>query len=172
VDLLYGTTAHVLTMIEHSTRRIRILGATARPTGAWTVQMARNALMDLEDHADKFKFLIRHHGPQFTASFDAVFRAVDIEIVTTAVRAPVMNAIQERWHRSVRAELLDRTLVWNLAHLRSVPAEYESFCNGHRPTEPSDRLPRYARSLTTSSTSTTSASPAATGSVASSRNTI
>jgi hypothetical protein len=33
----------------------------------------------------------------------------------------------------VRAELLDRTLVWNLAHLRRVLAEYESFYNGHRP---------------------------------------
>lgn len=44
-----------------------------------------------------------------------------------------MNAIQERWHRSVRAELLDRTLVWNLARLRQVLAEYESFYNEHRP---------------------------------------
>jgi len=42
VDLLDGTTAYVLTMIEHATRRIRILGATAHPTAAWTVQMARN----------------------------------------------------------------------------------------------------------------------------------
>jgi transposase InsO family protein len=39
----------------------------------------------------------------------------------------------ERWHRSVRAELLDRTLVWNLTHLRRVLAEHESFYNEHRP---------------------------------------
>jgi transposase InsO family protein len=62
-----------------------------------------------------------------------VFQAAGIEIVKTAVQAPIMNAIQERWHRSVRAELLDRTLVWNLAHLRCVLAEYESFYNEHRP---------------------------------------
>jgi putative transposase len=133
VDLLDGTTAYVLTMIEHATRRIRILGATAHPTAAWTVQVARNTLMDLEDHTDRFKFLIRDRGPQFTASFDAVFQAAGIETITTAVQAPVMNAIQERWHRSVRAELLDRTLVWNLAHLRQILVEYESFYNEHRP---------------------------------------
>jgi transposase InsO family protein len=133
VDLLDGTTAYVLTVLEHATRRIRVLGATDHPTAAWTVQIARNALMDLEDHADSFKFLIRDRGSQFTTSFDAVFQAAGIEIIKTAVQAPVMNAIQERWHRSVRAELLDRTLVWNLAHLRRVLAEYESFYNEHRP---------------------------------------
>ncbi len=133
VDLLDGTTAYVLTMIEHATRRIRILGTTDYPTGQWTVQMARNALMDLEDYADRFKFLVRDRGPQFITSFDAVFRAANVEIIATAIQAPVMNAIQERWHRSIRAELLDRTLVWNLAHLRRVLAEYQSFYNGHRP---------------------------------------
>jgi hypothetical protein len=74
VDLLDGTTAHLLTMIEHATRRIRILGVTAHPTGQWTLQTARNALMDLEDHAGRFKFLTRDRGPQFTTSFDAVFK--------------------------------------------------------------------------------------------------
>jgi transposase InsO family protein len=133
VDLLDGTTAYVLTMIEHASRRIRILGATAHPTAAWTIQMARNTLMDLEDQADRFKFLIRDHGPQFTTAFDAVFSSAGIEIVKTAVQAPVMSAIQERWHRSIRAELLDHTLIWNLAHLRNVLTEYESFYNEHRP---------------------------------------
>jgi putative transposase len=62
-----------------------------------------------------------------------VFTAAGIDIVTTAIQAPVMNAIQERWHRTVRTELLDRTLVWNLPHLRRVLAEHEFFYNKHRP---------------------------------------
>jgi putative transposase len=33
VDLLDGTQAYVLTVIEHATRRIRILGVTLHPTG-------------------------------------------------------------------------------------------------------------------------------------------
>jgi hypothetical protein len=35
-DLLDGTQAYVLAVIEHATRPIRILGVTAHPTGAWT----------------------------------------------------------------------------------------------------------------------------------------
>ena len=41
-DLLNGTQAHVLAVIEHASRRIRILGATLHPTGEWTAQQARN----------------------------------------------------------------------------------------------------------------------------------
>ena len=47
VDLLDGTQAYVLAVIEHATGGIRILGVTLHPTGRWTAQQARNLLMDL-----------------------------------------------------------------------------------------------------------------------------
>ena len=48
-DLLNGTKAYVLAVIEHGTRRIRVLGATENPAQSWVVQQARNLLMDLHD---------------------------------------------------------------------------------------------------------------------------
>jgi putative transposase len=67
VDLLNGTQAYVLAVIEHATRRIRILGVTLHPTGEWTTQQARNLLMDLGDQTDRVKFMIRDRGSNFTA---------------------------------------------------------------------------------------------------------
>ncbi|RDI31795.1 integrase-like protein [Lentzea flaviverrucosa] len=43
-----------------------------------------------------------------------------------------MNSIVERWVKTLRAELLDRTLIWNHIHLRHALREYERHCNEHR----------------------------------------
>ena len=73
VDLLDGTSAYVLTLIEHATRRTRILGVTAHPDNTWVTQMARNRMMDLGEHVESVKFLLRDRDRKFTAAFDAVF---------------------------------------------------------------------------------------------------
>ena len=48
-DLLNGAKIYVLAVIEHGSRRVRILGASEHPVQAWVVQQARDLLMDLED---------------------------------------------------------------------------------------------------------------------------
>ena len=133
VDLLNGTQASVLAVIEHATRRIRILGVTLHPTGEWATQQARNLLMDLGGQAERMKFVIRDRGSSFTAVFDAVLAAAGIRTVLCSVRTPRMNAITERWIGGCRRELLDRTLVWNQHHLRRILREYETHHNQHRP---------------------------------------
>ena len=133
VDMLNGTQAYVLAVIEHATRRIRILGVTLHPTGEWTTQQARNLIMDLGGQAERMKFVIRDRGSNFTAAFDAVLADAGIRTVLCNVRTPRMNAIAERWIGGCRRELLDRTLVCNQNHLRRILREYETHHNQHRP---------------------------------------
>jgi putative transposase len=132
-DLLDGTQAYVLAVIEHASRRIRILGVTLHPTGEWTAQQARNLIMDLGEQAHRVKFMIRDRGSSYTAVFDAVFADAGIRPVLCNVQTPRMNAIAERWIGGCRRELLDRTLIWNQAHLRRILREYETHHNRHRP---------------------------------------
>jgi putative transposase len=133
VDLLNGAQVYCMAVIEHATRRVHVLGVTDHPTAAWVTQQARNLLMDLDDHAEKIKFLVRDRDSKFVAAFDVVFQSAGIQIIKSPVRAPRANAIMERWIGSCRREILDRTLVWNQAHLRRVLAEYEDHYNRHRP---------------------------------------
>jgi putative transposase len=44
-----------------------------------------------------------------------------------------MNALMERWMQTCRRELLDRTLIWNQAHLLRALHEFEQFYNAYRP---------------------------------------
>jgi transposase InsO family protein len=130
---LTGARMYILTVIEHASRRVRILGATAHPTGAWVTQSARNLVMDLEDAQCRVKYLIRDRDGKYPTMFDAVLADAGIQVVRTGVRVPRMNAVMERWVRSCRRELLDRTLIWNQRHLLHALHEFEIFYNAHRP---------------------------------------
>jgi putative transposase len=132
-DLLDGTQAYVLAVIEHASRRIRILGVTLHPTGEWTAQQARNLIMDLDEQAHRVRFMIRDRGSNFTTAFDVVLADAGIRTVLCNVRTPRMNAIAERWIGGCRRELLDRALVWSQAHLRQILRQYEAHHNQHRP---------------------------------------
>ena len=133
VDTVLFKRIYVLVFIEHGSRRMHIGGVTASPTGAWTVQQARNLALSFGERFEDIKFLIRDRGSNFTASFDAVFQATGTRILRTAVQAPRMNAICERLVGTLRRELLDRVLILGEAHLRTVLADYQAHYNMARP---------------------------------------
>ena len=114
---LSGARLHVLAVIEHASRRIRILGATAHPTASWAAQAARNLVMDQEDTGCRKRFLIRDRDGKFPGLFDVILADAGIDVVLSGVRMPRMNSIMERWVQTCRRELLDRTLIWNQSHL-------------------------------------------------------
>ena len=130
---LTGVRVYILAVIEHASRRIRTLGATAHPTTAWVTQAARNLAMDLHDAGSNARYLIRDRDGKYPALFDAILADAGIKVVRSGVQMPRMNAIMERWVRTCRHELLDRTLIWNQRHLLHALREYEAFYNAHRP---------------------------------------
>jgi putative transposase len=129
---LTGVRMYVLAVIEHATRRVRILGATAHPTTAWVTQAVRNLAMDLQDVNCRARFLIRDRDGKYPASFDAILADTGITVVLSGIQTPRMNAIMQRWIQSCRHELLDRTLIRNLAHLLHALHQYEMHYNTHR----------------------------------------
>ena len=114
---------HVLFFIEIDTRRVHLAGITTNPTGAWTTQAARNLLMGYDK---AIRFEIRDGAGQYTRSFDDVFAAIGGSAITIPPGAPRANAFAERWVRTVRHELLDRSLIWNQRQLRRLLDEFLS----------------------------------------------
>jgi putative transposase len=97
VDTVFLQRLYVLFVIELRSRRVRLAGVTAHPTGRWVTQQARNLLSDPGDHAAAFNFLIRDRDAKFARAFDDVWRATGAEILRTPVQAPNANAVAERW---------------------------------------------------------------------------
>ncbi|WP_370373280.1 integrase core domain-containing protein [Catenulispora sp. GP43] len=129
---LTGQRQYILTVIEHSTRRVRVLGTAAHPTAAWVTQAARNLVMDLEDACAMVKYLIRDRDAKFPPLFDEILAQTGIQVVLSGIRVPRMNSVMERWVQTCRHELLDRTLIWNQRHLLHALHEYEAHYNSHR----------------------------------------
>ena len=130
---LSGARLHVLAVMEHASRRIRVLGATAHPTAPWVAQAARNLVMDLEDAGCRARYLIRDRDGKFPGLFNKILADAGIETVLNGVRMPRMNAFAERFVLTARTEVTDRMLIFGERHLRLVLADYTAHYNGRRP---------------------------------------
>jgi transposase InsO family protein len=133
VETLRLRTIYVLFFIELGTRRVHIAGCTEHPTSIWVTQQARQLCWTIEDSATVFYYLLHDRDVKFTAAFDQVFAAQNIEVIRTPIRARNANAYAERWVRSVHQECLDHLIIVNERHLNSILREYTRYYNTRRP---------------------------------------
>lgn len=117
-------------IVDVNAKRVVHVGVTRAPTQTWTAQQLRNAT----PFGQGPEFVIRDRDDKFGAAFDRVAKGAGARVLRTAVQAPLMNAVCERFLGSVRRECLDHIVILSEAHLRHVVAEYAmSYFNPARP---------------------------------------
>jgi putative transposase len=109
----------VLVLLAHDRRRIRHVAVTAHPTAAWTAQQLREAFP--WDEAPRYLLHDRDHAFD---SLGATARAMGIDEVLTAPRAPWQNPFVERFIGSARRDCFDHVIVFNEAGLLRLMVRY------------------------------------------------
>ncbi|MCH9687288.1 MAG: integrase core domain-containing protein [Deltaproteobacteria bacterium] len=116
-------------IMELDRRRMVHVGVTREPSPEWVTQQRRSATSS----GASPRFLIRDRDAKFGRDFDRGAELTGIKIVTTAVRAPNMNAECEPFLGSVRRECLDHVLVLGEHQLLRILREYVGYHNDLRP---------------------------------------
>ncbi len=120
---------YVLAVMEHASRRLIHLSATAHPTAAWTQQQLREAIPS----DNEYRFIIHDHDSIFSSDLDASLARLGLTAVRTPVRSPQANAICERLIGTLRRECLDWIIPLGEGHLRNVLLSWMAHYNHGRP---------------------------------------
>jgi transposase InsO family protein len=127
-DLLFRP-LYAFFVIELASRRVVHVGVTRHPTDAWVAQQLREAT-PFGEHP---KHLITDNDSKYGPLFAQVARATGIDHIRTAYRAPLMNAVIERFFGSVRRECLDHVFALRERQVLRVHREYMAYFNFARP---------------------------------------
>ena len=114
----------VLFFIELSSRRVQLGGIAKCPDGLWMEQIARN-LTDCEDgFSRRNRYLIHDRDPLYTRSFLNTLAQSGIESVKLPPSSPNLNAVAERFVRSIKEDCLDRMIFFGEDSLHNNVREY------------------------------------------------
>ena len=104
---------YVFVVMEHATRRILHINATAHPTAAWTLQQLRDAIS--AEHT--YHFIIHDRDSIFSRDLDQRVRHFGLRVLKTPPQSPQANAICERVLGTLRRECLDFMIPLTEYHL-------------------------------------------------------
>ena len=131
---LNGLTRYmVFFVIDLATRRVQIAGIHSDPCEVQMLQWARN-LTDAEDGFLKGKrILIHDRDPLFTKKFQETLRAGGVRCLKMPRWSPNLNPYSEAWVRAIKAECLNKMILFGEKHVRFVVEQYVEHHNTERP---------------------------------------
>jgi putative transposase len=108
----------VLFFIDLSTRKVELGGIASTANGLWMSQIGRNVTDAVDGILTGKRYLIHDRDPLFTAEFLSMLADVGVQSVKLPPRSPNLNAVAERFVRSIKESCLDRLILFGEAGLR------------------------------------------------------
>jgi transposase InsO family protein len=125
-------TFYVLFFIKLDTREVHIAGVTANPNEQWMMQVARNLTMDEWGILKPGQYLIHDRDKKFCPAYNQLLDHAGVKRLPLPPRSPNLNAIAERWVRSVKSEALSQLILFGERSLRHVLSEYLTHYHAER----------------------------------------
>jgi putative transposase len=126
-------TYYVLFFIHLETLQVHIAGVTSHPNEQWMKQIARNITMDEWGFLKPGQYLIHDGDGKFCPAFKRIIEDAGVKRVPLPPKSPNLNAIAERWVRSVKEEALSRLILFGKHSLWHVLNEYIAHYHEERP---------------------------------------
>ena len=126
-------TLYVLFFIKLDTRELHIAGVTSHPNEPWMMQVARNATMEEWGVLKLGQYLIHDRDTKFCAAFKQRLDDAGVKRLSLPAKSPNLNAIAERWIRSVKEEALSKLILFGERSLWHVLQEYVAHYHAERP---------------------------------------
>jgi putative transposase len=104
-------TYYVLFFFIHlGSRQVHIAGVTAHPGEAWMMQIARNVTMEAWGFFEPGQYLIHDCDTKFCDVFKQLLDDCGVKRLRLSAKSPKLNAIAERFVRSVKSEVLSKMI--------------------------------------------------------------
>jgi transposase InsO family protein len=126
-------TFYVLFFIKLDTREVHIAGITAHPTEQWMMQVARNLTMEEWGILKPGHYLLHDRDQKFCPAYNQLLDDAGVKRLPLPPRSPNLNAIAERFIRSVKSEALSQFILFGEKSLRHVLSEYLAHYHAERP---------------------------------------
>jgi transposase InsO family protein len=114
----------ILFVIDLKTRRVDIAGITCGADGPWMAQAARNLTDAQAGPLRGFSHSIVDRDPLYTTRFEGLLACAGLTLVRLPAQSPNLNALAERFVRSIKQECLQHIIPLGERHLRAVLRDF------------------------------------------------
>jgi len=127
---LFGFQVFILVILEHSRRELIFINATLHPNRLWLLQQIRNALFD---HPLPELLIVDHDGIYGKWLGSTLAEGYNMKVLKIPIRSPWWNGRVERFHKSLKTELLNRVVVFDVEQVQTLCFKYLRYYNERRP---------------------------------------